>query len=66
LRQGIETLVHYPIPIPAQAAVRDQHPHDCPAATVACQEVLSLPMYPALTEAQVEDVASTVSSFQEG
>jgi dTDP-4-amino-4,6-dideoxygalactose transaminase len=64
--QGIETLVHYPIPIPAQAAVRDQAPHECPTATTACGEVLSLPMYPALTEAEVEDVARSVTSFQEG
>jgi len=64
--QGIETLVHYPIPIPSQAAVRDQDPQDCPMAADACREVLSLPMYPALTDAEAEDVARAVSSFREG
>jgi dTDP-3-amino-3,4,6-trideoxy-alpha-D-glucose transaminase len=64
--EGIETLVHYPIPIPAQAAMRDQHPAACPIAAQACEEVLSLPMYPALTDAQVEDVTRSVSSFREG
>lgn len=63
--RGIETLVHYPIPIPAQAAMRDQNPHNCPAATSACGEVLSLPMYPALGDAKVEEVAASVSSFPE-
>ena len=38
----------------------------CPTAAEACQEVLSLPMYPALSDAEVEEVAMSVSSFQEG
>jgi dTDP-3-amino-3,4,6-trideoxy-alpha-D-glucose transaminase len=64
--RGIETLVHYPIPIPAQAAVRNQNPAECPLAAAACREVLSLPMYPALADAAIEDVASSICSFQEG
>jgi dTDP-4-amino-4,6-dideoxygalactose transaminase len=63
--RGIETLVHYPIPIPAQAALRSQDPQECPIATNVCREVLSLPMYPALTQPEVEDVATSVCSFQE-
>jgi dTDP-4-amino-4,6-dideoxygalactose transaminase len=64
--RGIETLVHYPIPIPEQAAVRNQDPRECPTAAQACQEVLSLPMYPSLSDAEVEEIAMSVSSFQEG
>ena len=63
--RGIETLVHYPIPIPTQAALRDQSPRECPAATLACREVLSLPLHPALGDAEIEDVARSVSSFPE-
>ena len=63
--QGIETLVHYPIPIPAQAAVRTQDPRECPGATAACGEVLSLPMYPALADAELEEVVAAIGSFQE-
>jgi dTDP-3-amino-3,4,6-trideoxy-alpha-D-glucose transaminase len=63
--RGIETLVHYPIPIPAQVAMRAQQPHECPMATAACGEVLSLPMYPSLGEAEIEDVAMSVASFPE-
>jgi dTDP-4-amino-4,6-dideoxygalactose transaminase len=63
--RGIETLVHYPIPIPAQVAMQDQNPRECPTATTACREVLSLPMFPALGEAEVEEVARSVSSFPE-
>jgi dTDP-4-amino-4,6-dideoxygalactose transaminase len=65
-RHGIETLVHYPIPIPAQAAVRHLQPADCPNATAACRQVLSLPMYPALGDSEIEDVAMAIGSFQEG
>jgi len=64
--QGIETLVHYPIPIPHQHAVHAQNPHECPTATIACGQVLSLPLYPALTTADLADVASAVCNFQEG
>jgi dTDP-4-amino-4,6-dideoxygalactose transaminase len=34
-------------------------------ATAACGEVLSLPMYPSLGEAEIEDVAMSVASFPE-
>lgn len=64
--QGIETLVHYPIPIPQQPALHAQHPQDCPIANAACGEVLSLPLYPALTAAAVADVAAAACSFHEG
>ena len=62
---GIETLVHYPIPIPAQAAMRAQEPRECPTATAACREVLSLPIYPALADADVDDVVDAIRSFRE-
>lgn len=63
---GIETLVHYPIPIPHQPAVKAQDPRECPTATLACDEVLSLPLHPALTPSELAAVASAVCSFQEG
>src|SRR5206468_1052791 len=34
--QGIETLVHYPIPIPHQQAVRAETPRECPTARMLC------------------------------
>jgi dTDP-4-amino-4,6-dideoxygalactose transaminase len=64
--RGIETLVHYPIPIPAQAAVRAYHPRECPTAAAACREVLSLPIYPALSDADLDDVAASIAAFHEG
>jgi dTDP-4-amino-4,6-dideoxygalactose transaminase len=53
------------MPIPAQTALRSQDPRECPAATEACREVLSLPMYPALTDAELDDIVRSVDLFQE-
>ena len=36
LADGIETLVHYPIPIPRQAAFSSGPPDQCPEAVAAC------------------------------
>lgn len=57
---GIETLIHYPVPIPRQPALIATTPADCPVATRACDEVLSLPLYPALTDADVIRIASAI------
>jgi len=57
---GIETLIHYPVTIPHQPALATTTPADCPVATRACDEVLSLPLYPALTEADVIRIAAAI------
>jgi dTDP-4-amino-4,6-dideoxygalactose transaminase len=57
---GIETLIHYPIPIPRQPALVDTRPADCPAANRACEEVLSLPLHPGLRDEDVDAVASAI------
>jgi dTDP-3-amino-3,4,6-trideoxy-alpha-D-glucose transaminase len=61
-RRGIETLIHYPVPIPRQAALSDQHPADCPIADRVCAEVLSLPLHPGMPPEAVEEVARAVSA----
>jgi dTDP-3-amino-3,4,6-trideoxy-alpha-D-glucose transaminase len=57
---GIETLVHYPVPIPRQPAMAGVDPRDCPEAARACDEVLSLPLHPGLTDHEVADVATAL------
>jgi dTDP-4-amino-4,6-dideoxygalactose transaminase len=60
--QGIQTGIHYPIPVHLLPAFEDlgyragQFPHSERAAN----EVLSLPMYPELTAAQCETVAAAL------
>jgi dTDP-4-amino-4,6-dideoxygalactose transaminase len=55
---GIETLIHYPVPISRQPALASTHPADCPVAARACDTVLSLPLYPSLGDAGVARVAA--------
>jgi dTDP-4-amino-4,6-dideoxygalactose transaminase len=57
---GIETLVHYPLAIPQQAAFASTNPADCPIAVHAAGEVLSLPLYPGLHLESVQAVADAL------
>jgi dTDP-4-amino-4,6-dideoxygalactose transaminase len=58
---GVETLIHYPVPIPAQPALASQEPADCPVANRICEEILSLPLYPTLPADAIERVASALA-----
>ncbi len=62
VERGIQTLIHYPVPLHLQGAFGSLggKPADCPVAEAACREVLSLPLYPELTEDRVRHVAATV------
>ena len=62
---GVQTLIHYPIPAHLQPAYRDlgQPAGSCPEAERAAGEILSLPLYPELTEEQVERVAQAILEF---
>jgi dTDP-4-amino-4,6-dideoxygalactose transaminase len=53
---GIETLIHYPVPIPRQPALATEEPADCPVANRTCNELLSLPLYPDIPEVTVDEV----------
>ena len=57
---GIETLVHYPVPIPRQPAMAGVNPHDCPEAARVCDDVLSLPLHPGLTDHEVAEVVTAL------
>jgi dTDP-3-amino-3,4,6-trideoxy-alpha-D-glucose transaminase len=61
--RGVETLVHYPIPIPQQPAMAGTNPSECPRAAAACDDVLSLPLYPGLSDGALSAVASAVCEF---
>jgi dTDP-4-amino-4,6-dideoxygalactose transaminase len=59
---GIETLIHYPVPIPLQPALAAESPASCPVANRICGEVLSLPLYPALDERGIDAVAEALAA----
>ncbi len=63
---GVETLVHYPVPLSSQPAFRPYSPGPCPVADRACGELLSLPLYPGMGVADVARVADAVNAFEKG
>jgi dTDP-4-amino-4,6-dideoxygalactose transaminase len=61
---GIGTGVHYPSPVHLQPAYRGRvalGPSGCRATEVAAREVLSLPIYPELTDSQVAQVCEALA-----
>ncbi len=57
--EGIATAIHYPVPVHLQPAYRGRTamgPAGCAETARAAGEVMSLPMFPELTDAQVERV----------
>ncbi len=60
---GVETLIHYPVPIPRQPAASAWAPAPCPVADRVCASVVSLPLYPSLTAAALAEVTAAVSAF---
>lgn len=64
-RSGISTGIHYPIPIYREAAYRtlDYRPLDFPNTEYLCNRILSLPMYPELSEAQISRISESIKRF---
>ena len=64
---GIHTGVHYPIPVHLQPAYQDlgYRPGDFPVSEAVAREVLSLPIYPELSPAQLETGALAVRAAEE-
>jgi dTDP-4-amino-4,6-dideoxygalactose transaminase len=63
---GIASAVHYPSPLhqqPALAGLVDVRDGDLPVSAAAAKEVLCLPVFPELTNEEVEAVGTAVRSF---
>jgi dTDP-4-amino-4,6-dideoxygalactose transaminase len=62
---GIQTAVHYPLPIHLMPAYTDARykAGDFPVAEACARAVLSLPLYPHMSSAQVEHVAHQISAL---
>lgn len=65
---GVEALVHYAVPIHRQPAARalGYRAVDFPVAEGVVGRILSLPLYPALTEAQQDLVVALIRRFYSG
>jgi dTDP-4-amino-4,6-dideoxygalactose transaminase len=64
---GIDTLIHYPVALPEQPAFASARAAgSCPGAARAGRELLSLPLHPGLSDADVSRVAGAVELFLKG
>lgn len=66
--RGIHCLIHYPIPAHLQKAYSHlgYRVGDLPATESAAKKILSLPMFPELTNDQVDEVISAIKAFYSG
>lgn len=63
--RGVGTQIHYPVPLHLQKAFAPlgQGEGTCPVAERLAGQILTLPMYPELTDEQVVYVAESVNAF---
>jgi dTDP-4-amino-4,6-dideoxygalactose transaminase len=64
--KGIATGIHYPIALPNLKAYSylKHNKNDFPEATKASGEIMSLPMYPELSDSQIQYIAEAVKEFE--
>ena len=64
-RHGVSTSIHYPTPLPFLDAYSgmDNKPADFPTAHAYQDRILSLPIYPEMTDAMVEHVANAIKRW---
>jgi dTDP-4-amino-4,6-dideoxygalactose transaminase len=65
--KGVQTAVHFPLPVHLQPAYADlgSAAGSLPVTEKIAGEILSLPMYPELSEAQVEFITQCIVNFRE-
>jgi len=63
--RGIQTLIHYPVPIHLQNAYKKlgYETGDLPVTEEVSREILSLPLYPEIPESEIEEVSSQIENF---
>ncbi|MGO9614457.1 MAG: DegT/DnrJ/EryC1/StrS family aminotransferase [Dissulfurispiraceae bacterium] len=63
--RGIASDIHYPVPDYKQPSIEDRFLDSfLPQTEKACRDVLTLPCFPELTDAEVEEVADAVNSWR--
>ncbi len=61
--QGIQTLIHYPIPPHKQACYAEWNSFSFPITELIHAQELSLPLSPVMTDKEVEKVVETINQF---
>lgn len=60
---NIETLIHYPIAVHRQKAFKEMNHLSFPITETLHQEILSLPLYVALTQQEINKIVSVINRF---
>ena len=60
-KRGVGSGVYYPIPVHQLPSFKLKF--DLPNTTVACKEVLSIPVHPALSQSDLETVVEVINSI---
>ena len=63
---GVGTLIHYPVPVHLQPAYQGRVLPDgagLPETETICRRILSLPMHPQLTDAEVKEVSNLIAHW---
>ncbi|KAA5824052.1 DegT/DnrJ/EryC1/StrS family aminotransferase [Algibacter amylolyticus] len=63
LEHGIQTMIHYPVPIHKQKCFTEFNDLELPITENICNTVLSLPFYTTLTQAEINKIVSTLNNF---
>jgi dTDP-4-amino-4,6-dideoxygalactose transaminase len=62
--KGIQTLVHYPVPVHKQKAYENfARAARLPITEKTCEEILSLPMHPWLKKEEIQTISSHIDRF---
>jgi dTDP-4-amino-4,6-dideoxygalactose transaminase len=66
--RGIGAMIHYPVPVHLQPAYRGRVTlaNRLARTEAICREILSLPMYPQMTDLDVERVGGVITDFYRG
>lgn len=63
-KQGVQTLIHYPIAPHKQQAYQEWNAYSYPLTEAIHQQILSLPISPILTDEQISAIINAINNFQ--
>lgn len=63
---GVETYVHYPVPVHFQAPCKDLRvdPNGLPVAELHAAQCISIPCHPQMTDAEISTVIEVINAFE--
>lgn len=62
---GVQTLIHYPVPVNRQQAYYFQKDQSFPCSDLLCSSVLSLPLYPELEQKEINKVMEVINNYKD-